>query len=178
MPTQLVSAWLIAITATAGVTDWRTGKIPNWLTLPSLALAPLGHLAFAGLSSSGASLGGALLSALVPGLLYRASRGEAIGGGDLKLFAALGAIAGAETGIEIQLLAFALVALLACVRLTFQGKLARIFANAGRLLVSPLLPARFRRPIEPEALTTLRLGPFIAVAAAVLVTLERSELLP
>ena len=35
----------IAIAAIGAVLDWRKGEIPNWLTLPALALAPFIHVA-------------------------------------------------------------------------------------------------------------------------------------
>jgi prepilin peptidase CpaA len=93
-------------TAAAAVSDFRTRRVPNWLTLP----AALGGLAFHtlapqgwGLTTSlaGMALGFALL--LVPFLLGGG------GMGDVKLLAALGA----WLGPRLMLAAFAMSMLLA-----------------------------------------------------------------
>jgi prepilin peptidase CpaA len=116
---------------------------------------------------------GLLVSAAVPWLLHRATRGKAIGGGDVKLFAALGALTGPIVGIEIELSAFLLLGVFALVRLTFKGRLLGVLGNALRLLGNPLLPKKWRRTVEPEALTEMRLGP--AIAAAVVVVALRDH---
>src|SRR4051812_4776591 len=96
----------IAVSAIAGWLDWRRGEIPNGLTYGVLALAPLLHVSrflaahepLDGALTEGAfSLGGAFACLLVPALLYRQG---AIGGGDLKLLAALGALLQTQLGVE------------------------------------------------------------------------------
>jgi len=94
---------LLGATAVAAVTDARTGLIPNWLTLPSL----LGALLIHGLIGGPGALGWATLSGfscgLVPLVLFRAG---AIGGGDVKLFAVLGALVGVHSGLEVQMTSY------------------------------------------------------------------------
>jgi prepilin peptidase CpaA len=148
----------------AAVWDARTGRIPNWLTLPLVPAALLLHGAFGGTSAVLEGLGGLVACLIVPGLLYRISRGRGIGGGDVKLFAALGALLGPVRGLEVEFGAFVVLAVIALVRLAYAGKLLAVLRNALLLLVGPVLPARFRRSPEPEALTELRMGPAIAVA--------------
>ena len=89
-----VTATLIAVTAvTAAITDIRSGKIYNWLTLPLLALAPVWHFAVRGLPGLWSSLEGLGITAgILLALALIAGRG--LGGGDLKLLAALGAVGG------------------------------------------------------------------------------------
>lgn len=89
-----VTAGLIALIAvTAAVTDIRSGKIYNWLTLPVLALAPIWHFAARGLPGLWSSLEGVgITAAILIALALVAGRG--LGGGDLKLFVALGALGG------------------------------------------------------------------------------------
>src|SRR6476620_4076988 len=88
----------IAVAALAAWFDTRRGEIPNWLTYGALVLGPMlqvGRMlgakasADAALTEGGFALLGAFVSALVPLMLYRQG---AIGGGDLKLFAGIGAI--------------------------------------------------------------------------------------
>jgi prepilin peptidase CpaA len=87
----------IAVAAVGAWLDWRLGEIPNWLTVPVILGAPVVHvIRFAATNETmdaafyeGAySIGGAALCAVVPLLLFRQS---AIGGGDVKLFIAIGA---------------------------------------------------------------------------------------
>src|SRR5262245_43540075 len=102
-------AFIIVAALVAGIaawTDWRTGHIPNWLTLGTLALAPIAKFVVASMTgqppveAAGFSLLGACIVALVPILLYRL---KGIYGGDVKLFAALGALCGTRIGVEAEL---------------------------------------------------------------------------
>jgi prepilin peptidase CpaA len=155
----------IAGAASAG-TDTLRGRIPNAITLPALALG-LGLHAVLGRASLLISVLGFFVAAGFPWLLHRLTRGQAIGGGDVKLFAALGALLGPVAGLEVEMSSFMLLGLFALLRLTFEGHLGRLAVNAGYLLVNPLLPRRLRRDIEAEALTEMRLGPaiFLAIVA-------------
>ena len=94
--------WLAMVILTAalligGFTDWRSGRIPNWLTFPAM----LGGLAF--WLIVGAILNGehspwamfrqsgfALACGLVPMAVIYAAGG--LGGGDVKLMGAVGAV--------------------------------------------------------------------------------------
>lgn len=156
----------------AAVTDTRTARIPNWLTF-SLALFGVGlNLVVGGKGSAVISLLGFLAAAIVPAILYRVSHGRAIGGGDVKLFAGLGALLGPVLSIEVEFGAFVLLAAFALIRLTFRGALWRVLLNSACLLVNPFLPPKCRRAIEPQALTQMRLGPAIACSVASTLVLE------
>jgi prepilin peptidase CpaA len=122
------------------------------------------HGAFGGGSAVLWGFAGMLACLIVPGLLYRISAGRGIGGGDVKLFAALGALLGPLKGVEVEFGAFVVLAALALVRLAYAGKLLAVLRNALKLLLGPVLPERWRRSPEPEALTEMRMGPAIAIA--------------
>lgn len=169
---MLTSLVLVATCAVAAVTDFKTGRIPNTVTFPALLIGVLVQSVANGGWGLVESLGGAFLLMLVPWVLYRASGGTAIGGGDLKLFGAIGALAGPTLGLEMELFAFGTVALFTLVRLTFHGRLCRVLANSFALLLNPILPARYRRAIEPEQLTALRMGPFIALSTIALLSYD------
>lgn len=161
----------LGITAVAAFTDARTGHIPNWLTVPPLVVAPLVWGAYGGLwRTDGGSLLGSLLSmalcALVPLLLFR---NGAIGGGDVKLFAAIGALTLVSVGIEAQFYSFCAGSLFALARLAWEGKLLRTLLNALFLLLNPVLPKKYRRPISRELMTRMRFGVAIFVGTLIAV---------
>jgi len=157
----------VIVTGIAAWTDWRTGSIPNWLTFGTLALAPVAHVAKSlirhatlsdALSSGGYSLVGGFVCGLLPLLLYR--RGG-IGGGDVKLFAALGALLRTMVGIEAEFYCFMAAALIAPAHLAYEGKLFRTLKNTALLVVNPFLPPEKKRIVEQEAMSWIRLGPAI-----------------
>jgi prepilin peptidase CpaA len=165
-----VSAVIVALLA--AVIDARTGKIPNYLTLPWLLLAPLAHGYYGGAWRVATSLLGALLCLVIPGTLYRLSHRTAIGGGDVKLFAALGAIVGPTLGLEMEFASFVLLGVIAVTKLTFTGHLWRLLVSIGWIVVNPFLPQRFRRTIEPDALTEMRMGPAIFLGVVLVIAIE------
>jgi prepilin peptidase CpaA len=154
----------IIATGVAAATDARTGLIPNWLTL-TLVLAGVGLQAVArGTAGLVLALSGLTICGVLPWLLHRGTQGKAIGGGDVKLFAGLGAVAGPFVGLEIQLSAFLLLGVFALIQLAFRGQLFRVLRNSLFLALNPLLPAKWKQPLESASLTEMRMGPAIAVA--------------
>ncbi len=145
----------VVMTAIAAFTDWKTGHIPNWLTLPPLVLGPIVH----GLSNGAAGLFGSLLAVAICGAvpLLMFWRGG-MAGGDVKLFAAIAAVCGVEVGLEAEFLAFVVAGIYALGRLAWQGSLLRTLGNSFYMGLNPLLPQRLRKPISPELLHSLRLG--------------------
>lgn len=165
--------------AVAAWTDYRTGRIPNWLTLPTAALGLLMHGAMGGVRSLIVSVLGLLIGAAVPAILYKVSAGKGIGGGDVKLFAALGALLGPSLATEVQFGSFVLLAVFALIRLTFRGALWRVLLNSACLLINPFISPKCRRTIEPETLTEMRMGPAIACSVISTLVLEHlSRVLP
>jgi len=154
------------VTGIGAWTDWRTGHIPNWLTLGSLALAPVAHFFVAfflthqpPIEAAGYSLLSACAVGLVPVILYR--RG-AIYGGDVKLLTAMGAIlANLRLGVEAELFAFVAGAAFAVGSLAYRGKLLGMLGNTLRLVTNPLVPKHKRQDVTPEMMTELRFGPAI-----------------
>jgi prepilin peptidase CpaA len=157
------------VSTIAAVTDSRNGRIPNWLTLPAAVFGVGLHAAMGGVGSAGISLLGLVLAAAVPAILFKVSQGRAIGGGDVKLFAAIGALFGPTLSLEAQFGAFVLLAVFALTKLAFRGQLLRVLGNAAGLLVNPLLPRKWQRNIQSESMTEMRMGP--AIATSVLSTL-------
>jgi prepilin peptidase CpaA len=114
-----------------------------------------------------------LLCGGVPWLVFRASGGQAIGGGDVKLFGALGALLGPTLGLELELESLVLLLGAALVRLAFRGELSALLRSVLRLVVR-----RFRKSsaeAAPVALTEMRLGPAIALSAVLTVVAQRAS---
>jgi prepilin peptidase CpaA len=156
----LVSACVL-LAATAAVLDWRRGEIPNWLTLPPLLAAPVVYFALHGAQGLLFSVAGALFAGLVPYVLFRI---EAMGGGDVKLLAALGALVGPGAGVEIVVVGLLAGCAQALIVLARRRRLKAVLASSLAIFANALRPARARRPLPTEALTEMRLGPAIFVA--------------
>jgi prepilin peptidase CpaA len=162
----LVTATVIS--AIAAITDYRTGHIPNWVTMPPLCAGIVGHLAYGwfrfgfteGLEEGAIAIGGALFCSLAPGLMYWKG---GMGGGDLKLFAALGALCQPLVGIEAETYAFVAAALIAPARLAYEGRLLVVLKNSLALLLNPVRSAKAKREVPPEMMTWFRLGPSIFI---------------
>jgi len=163
----------VIATAIAAATDARTGRIPNWLTLSLIVVGVGLRAASRGAAGLLLALTGLTICGALPWLLHRGTQGKAIGGGDVKLFAGLGAVAGPFVGLEIQLSAFLLLGVFALIQLALRGQLFRVLRNSLFLALNPLLPGKWKRPLEPASLTEMRMGP--AIAVAVLSVLVRDQ---
>src|SRR5512133_70383 len=164
----------IAITGIAACTDLRTGRIPNWLTMSGILLGITGHVVQgwhtlgwqAGLRAGVASLAGLALCSFAPLVLYWKG---GMGGGDLKLFAAIGALCQPMLGLECEVYSLIIAGLVAPAKLAYRGHLFRVLGGSIRVLLNPILPVARRKALPAEALTWFRLGP--AILAGALVTL-------
>jgi prepilin peptidase CpaA len=141
----------------AALIDLRRSVIPNLLTLPLIGVAPLVHGFLSGPGALGAALLGACACGVVP--LFAFVRGG-LGGGDLKLFVALGALLGSELGLRAELCALLLAAVQAAFVLAWRGTLLTTLLAALR--------GAWRKPAAQgaalERAGCLRLGPSIALA--------------
>lgn len=173
----------IAALVAAGIaafTDYRSGRMPNRVTLgalalgfaarPCLALFESGSTGFATALAS-CAIGG-VVTAIAPLLLWRAN---ALGGGDVKLFVALGVLLGPVIGLEAQMMAFAAGALFVPFRLAYEGRLFATLWRSLTLVTNVFTSAERRRPIDSAALTWFRLGPMILVGTF-LAIISRTQL--
>jgi prepilin peptidase CpaA len=87
----LIWTLVLLLTLIAAVVDWRSRRIPNWLTVPGLLAGIVAHTVVAGWPGARMSLMGAGLAlvVLLPFVLLRA-----MGAGDWKLLGAVGAFLG------------------------------------------------------------------------------------
>jgi prepilin peptidase CpaA len=150
-----VFVFALAITGAAAVTDARTGRIPNGFAVTLLGVVSLGDLVWGETGAFLRSVSGLVVCGAVPLFLF--SR-DAMGGGDVKLLAALGAALGWARGLEVQLAAYVVAAVYAMVMLVRRGELKRTLASA----VSLVVPRRGTVPPPSNAdAPTVRLGVFI-----------------
>lgn len=179
-PALSLLCFTVVLTAVAAFQDLRTGLISNRVVLIGATVGLVLGWTFAAYGGGGAgffsalglSLLGAALVGAVPLLLYRAG---GMGGGDVKLLAAVGGVLGPYVGLEAELYAFSLTLLYAPARLIWEGKLLSSMRMIGRLVIRPFAPRGAHKPeLQPAELTSFRFGPAIflgvLLAAAVRLT--------
>lgn len=169
----LIAAALVAFAG--AITDFRTGHIPNGLTLGALGGAFVAHVAHgtweAGMSGAvnetGRALFGAVACAAIPLVMY--AKGG-MGGGDVKLFAAIGAMALPLAGLEAETYTFIAALFIAPARLAYDGVLFRTLRNTLAMALNPLRQKEERAPVPAELKTWFRLGPsiFLGVLATLI----------
>jgi prepilin peptidase CpaA len=124
----------------AGWTDWRSRRIPNWLTGPGFFIGlAVNTVAGGWLGLKMALLGAGLgLLVLLPFVLVRS-----LGAGDWKLAGALGAFVGPGALLDLLMVSIFIAGVMALGLVIYKRRLRQTFRNIGRLLASM---ATFRMP--------------------------------
>ena len=123
---------MLGLLCAAVVCDLRRRRIPNWLTLSLVATGlTQSLLAWGTVSPAQAALG--LLVGLVLNLPLFALRVR--GGGDVKLFAGVGAWLGPWPTVVVFVISTIVAALCAVVQCACNGRLAALFRSTGMLAV-------------------------------------------
>jgi prepilin peptidase CpaA len=127
MSAQL-TIWIavVSVGLVAGWIDFRTHKIPNWLTVPALAAGIALRSALSGWTGAKTSLEGAVLALilLLPLVLLRA-----LGAGDWKLMGAVGAFLGPVMFLFVLLGSIFVSGLMAIVEMLRTGRVRETFQN-------------------------------------------------
>jgi prepilin peptidase CpaA len=160
---QWIPAILVA--ACAGVLDWRSRRIPNWLTMSGLAAGvALNTIFFRWPGLKGALLGAGLgLVLLLPFVLLRS-----LGGGDWKLAGALGACLGPRQLWTVLVGTIMVAGVMALGVVVWKGRVKQTLLNMAHLLVALL---SLRKPSPELSLDDPQAAkiPFgVAMAATVL----------
>jgi prepilin peptidase CpaA len=127
----LGGAMLLAVLA--GWTDYRSRRIPNWLTVPGLVIGVGLNVAAAGWGGLKTSLLGAGLGLLLllPFVLLRS-----LGAGDWKLAGALGAFVGAGVLVNLLLGSVFVAGVMAAALVIYKRRVRQTLRNIGHLLIS------------------------------------------
>jgi prepilin peptidase CpaA len=125
--------WSAGLAATAGWTDWRSRRIPNWLTVPGLLAGIGANTASTGwVGARDAVLGAGLgLALLLPFVLIRS-----LGAGDWKLVGALGAWLGPGRLLAVLIITVFAAGLMALGLVIWTGRLRQTAHNLWRMLLS------------------------------------------
>lgn len=163
------SLWvMLAMLSIAAVSDLRTGLIPNAVVawgaaagvLAQLTTVVLGQVSL-GLALQRIALG-LVLGSVLPLVLYRLG---ALGGGDVKLFAAIGVCVGPLSVVAIELWAHVVALCFVPAQLLRFGTLLATLQRSGRVLCNVFVPAGKRRPMDASSFSSLRFAPAIWLAA-------------
>ena len=107
---------LLAVLVTAAMTDLRSFKIPNWLTMPAMVAGLLSHALINGFPGVLFSLKGLGLGLALFLILYLMG---GMGAGDVKLLAAVGSYIGPEGVLSAGIMAMLLGGLYAIAMMIF-----------------------------------------------------------
>jgi prepilin peptidase CpaA len=130
-PIILGGAELLALMA--AWTDLRSRRIPNWLTVPGVAVGIAANVVLNGLTGLKTSLLGLGLglALLLPFVLLRS-----LGAGDWKLAGALGAFTGPGLLVDLLLTSVFVAGVMAMGLVIYKGRLRQTLRNIGHILIS------------------------------------------
>jgi prepilin peptidase CpaA len=164
---QIIWVLTLAMTLCAALLDWRSRRIPNWLTLPGLLLGVTVHTVISGWHGTIFALEGAAL-ALV--LLLAPVLIRVLGAGDWKLMGAVGAFLGPVLMLFVLFCSLLTSGLMAFVQMIRAQRVIETFRNM-KVLVRGLfafgMKTNPRISLDNPALMKLPFG--VAVAAATLI---------
>jgi prepilin peptidase CpaA len=154
----------IGISLSAGWFDWRTRRIPNWLTVSGFLVGVMANVLVYRWAGFGASLAGAgaALGLLLPFVLMRG-----MGAGDWKLMGALGAFLGPTRIVFVLFGAILLAGVTACVMVTWRRRWGATLSNLRELLFAFAVFGLRPNPqihLGNTALLSLPFGSVVAVA--------------
>ncbi|HEY4682363.1 MAG TPA: A24 family peptidase [Candidatus Acidoferrales bacterium] len=162
--TQVVWAGALVVAVGAGWLDWRSRRIPNWLTLPAFVFGVAANTVAVGWEGTKFALAGAgvALGLLLPLVVLRG-----LGAGDWKLMGALGAYLGPKQILFILLGTIFITGMMALVQITRQKRWRVALGNlrelAGGFFIFGLRPHP-RITLDNPGLLSLPFGVAVAVA--------------
>jgi prepilin peptidase CpaA len=117
----------------AGFTDWRSRRIPNWLTVSALLVGIVANASTNGWPGAKSALLGALLglAILLPFVLIRA-----LGAGDWKLVGALGAWLGPSRLIAVLIVTIFVAGIMAVILVIWKRRLGQTLRNIGHMIAA------------------------------------------
>jgi prepilin peptidase CpaA len=165
--TQFIWTLTLALTFLAALLDWRSRRIPNWLTVPGLLSGVLIHALIGGWHGTLFALEGAGLALLIllPLVMLRA-----LGAGDWKLMGAVGAFVGPVMFLFVLLGSIFASGIMAVVQVLRMGRVTETLRNMLTLVRGFFSFGLKKNPeISLDNPRLLKLPFGVAVAAATLV---------
>jgi prepilin peptidase CpaA len=153
---------LCVVAVVSAITDLWKGKIYNAVTYPAVLVGIALQLWLHGAPGLGVALGGFLVGFFPAFLLFVLG---GMGGGDVKLLGAVGAVAGAVAATETLILAFVFGGLLALAKLAWHGRLFSSFGRTLRVLAGWVVPGVGGAAATTAPPLTVRFGVAICIAA-------------
>lgn len=163
----VLTASLLALVG--AISDIRTRRIPNWMTLPGFFIGLLLHFALDGWHGMGSAALAALIAFAVFLVFFLAG---GMGGGDVKLMTAVACLAGSAYIFEMLVATSLAGGVCAVVLVIARGRTKQTFSNLGALVMHHRVSGLQPHPeLNVTNTSTLRLPYGIAIAAGCLVTL-------
>ena len=130
---MIILGLAIALALTAGWMDWRSRRIPNWLTVPGFLIGVAGNVIANGLGGLKTSLLGAGLGLLLllPFVFLRS-----LGAGDWKLAGALGAFVGWEALLNLLMGSVLIAGIMALGLIIYKRRFKQTMRNIAGMLAS------------------------------------------
>lgn len=164
--TYLISALVCALIAS--LYDLRTRRIPNNLTVPAILCGLILHFARGGVKEMGLAVLAGLIGGGIFFLFFMAG---GMGGGDVKLMAAVGCLAGVSNIKDVLISTVIIGAAMGVALALYRGRLRQILRNVLELLRHHKHLGLTEHPeINVKNQATLRLPYAVPIAAGVLVT--------
>jgi prepilin peptidase CpaA len=165
--TQFIWMLTLALTFLAALLDWRSRRIPNWLTVPGLLSGVVVHALIGGWHGTLFALEGAGLALLIllPLVMLRA-----LGAGDWKLMGAVGAFVGPVMFLFVLFGSILASGIMAIVQVYRTGRVLETLKNMVTLVRGFFTFGLKKNPqISLDNPRLLKLPFGVAVAAATLV---------
>jgi prepilin peptidase CpaA len=119
---------LLTLLAIAAVTDLRSRRIPNWLTFLLMLSGILQSFFATRIAGTGMSVLGILIGAAIPFVLFFIG---ALGAGDVKLLAGIGAWMGPLPAVAVFLVEAVVGMVIVLAQATAQGRLQLLMKNSA-----------------------------------------------
>ncbi len=129
--TEMIWGVTIVLALSAGWIDWRSRRLPNWLTVTGFAVGIIGNsILFGWAGMKDAFIGAAIpLGVLLPVVLLRG-----LGAGDWKLMGALGALVGREEILHLLLATIIFAGVIAAGQMIWQKRVFVTIRNMWELV--------------------------------------------
>jgi prepilin peptidase CpaA len=128
---QIIWLLTLAMTLTGALLDWRSRRLPNWLTIPGLLLGVAVHTAIGGWHGALFAVEGAAVAML---LLLTPVLIRVLGAGDWKLVGAVGAFLGPVLVLFVLFGSILGSGIMALVQMIYARRVIETFRNMKTLV--------------------------------------------